>query len=135
MSESLTLIEANQLARGTKNKALSDMGLDAKFKPFNDQPSEYDVSMTCNKVVEWLKDNKESHKSITVKNRIMVLENKIEELVESKNLTYELLALIGFLNATIYVLVESLEPDHPRCVYLSQQVGVLKRRYFNQVTV
>ena len=125
MENKLTLAEANRIgnAERAKVEALET------FKELNELPPSSDVILTCDKVAQWLKDSKESEKSKAIGERVKYLESEIERLVYSQSITYELLGYIGFLECTMYVLIESLEPDHPIYIHLAKQVANVKRRY------
>ncbi len=92
-------------------------------------PKSSDIIVTCEKVAEWLRDNKESDHSKIVGKRIEYLEKKIQGLIYSETLSFQLLGYIGFLEASIHVLIESLEPDSEIHLHLANQVGGIKRRF------
>ncbi|MCK5015964.1 MAG: hypothetical protein KAS32_02740 [Candidatus Peribacteraceae bacterium] len=125
MNKKLTLAEVQELRQRERIKKESLQ----VFNELNSLPVTSDVILTCDKVAEWLKDGKESPKSIAVGQRIQYLEKKIEDLVYSTKLTFELLGYIGFLECTMYVLIEGLESDNPIYDHLANQVANIKRRY------
>lgn len=127
MEKPITLEQANQLGQGERAKIEAEAS--AVFNGINELPQSTEVILTCDKVAEWLKDAKESNKSVAIGERVKYLEAKIENLVYSRSITYELLGYIGFLEVTMYVLIESLEPSHPVYIHLAKQVANVKRRY------
>lgn len=127
MKKPITLEQANQL--GNTDRAKIEAESRVVFDGINELPQNTEVILTCDKVAEWLNDSKESSKSIAIGERVKYLEAKIEELVYSRSITFELLGYIGFLECTMYVLIESLEPSHPIYVHLAEQVANVKRRY------
>ncbi len=116
-------------AKCTSHKSQSDLAIIEGLAEIQPAPNNEDIVFTCEKVAEWLRDNKESELSKVVGKRISFLENKIQEVMYSETLSFNLLGYIGFLEASIQVLIESLEPDSEIHLHLANQLAGIKRRF------